>query len=150
MDTIGSYSQNRYPTHIGIIMDGNGRWAKQRSLPRSMGHFEGVKAAKRIVQAASELEIPYLTFYAFSTENWSRPSKEVDYLMNLFSTRLFSEINFYNSVGARILVRGNSSRFPLFSTECNHFDAGCDFTQPPYNRDSCNQLRWTRMRSSGQ
>ena len=112
MDTIGSYSQNRYPTHIGIIMDGNGRWAKQRSLPRSMGHFEGVKAAKRIVQAASELEIPYLTFYAFSTENWSRPSKEVDYLMNLFSTRLFSEINFYNSVGARILVRGNSSRFP--------------------------------------
>jgi len=77
VDTIGSYSQNRYPTHIGIIMDGNGRWAKQRSLPRSMGHFEGVKAAKRIVQAASELEIPYLTFYAFSTENWSRPSSAV-------------------------------------------------------------------------
>ena len=93
-------------------MDGNGRWAKQRSLPRSMGHFEGVKAAKRIVQAASELEIPYLTYYAFSTENWSRPAREVDYLMNLFSTRLFSEINFYNSVGARIIVRGDTSRFP--------------------------------------
>ncbi len=77
-----------------------------------MGHFEGVKAAKRIVQAASELQIPYLTYYAFSTENWSRPAREVDYLMNLFSTRLFSEINFYNSVGARIIVRGDTSRFP--------------------------------------
>ncbi len=93
-------------------MDGNGRWAKKRSLPRSMGHFEGVKAAKRIVKAASDLNIPYLTYYAFSTENWSRPAKEVDYLMNLFATRLFSEIDFYNSVGAKLVVRGDLSKFP--------------------------------------
>ncbi len=93
-------------------MDGNGRWAKKRSLPRSMGHFEGVKAAKRIVKAASDLNIPYLTYYAFSTENWSRPPKEVEYLMNLFSTRIFSEIDFYNSVGAKVVVRGDMSRFP--------------------------------------
>ncbi len=112
MTSVKDTHQNNYPQHVGIIMDGNGRWAKQRSLPRSMGHYEGVKAAKRIVKAASELDIPYLTYYVFSTENWSRPAKEVEYLMNLFSTRLFSEVDFYNSVGARILVRGDLSRFP--------------------------------------
>ncbi len=106
------------PNHIGIIMDGNGRWATKRALPRTAGHFEGVKAAKRIVKAAREADISFLTFYVFSTENWVRPKKEVDFLMNLLSTRLFSETDFYNRLGARILVRGDDSQF---STELKEY-----------------------------
>lgn len=96
-----------YPNHIGIIMDGNGRWATKRGLPRTAGHYEGVKAAKRITTEASRLGIPYLTYYVFSTENWKRPEKEVKYLMDLLSTRLYSEIDFYQRVGARVLIRGD-------------------------------------------
>ncbi len=105
------HDEKNIPTHIGIIMDGNGRWATKRSLPRTAGHFEGVKAAKRIVKAAKESNIPFLTFYVFSTENWCRPPKEVEYLMNLLSTRLFSETDFYHRLGARILIRGDMSSF---------------------------------------
>ncbi|MDC7247821.1 MAG: polyprenyl diphosphate synthase [Sphaerochaetaceae bacterium] len=104
--------ENKYPDHIGIIMDGNGRWATKRSLPRTMGHFEGIKAAKRVVKAATELQIPYITFYVFSTENWRRPKEEVKYLMNLLSSRLFSETDFYNRLGAKILIRGDLDKFP--------------------------------------
>ncbi len=103
--------EKNLPQHIGIIMDGNGRWATKRSLPRTAGHFEGVKAAKRVVKAAKDSNIPFLTFYVFSTENWCRPKKEVDFLMNLLSTRLFSETDFYHRLGARILLRGDMSLF---------------------------------------
>lgn len=96
-----------YPVHIGIIMDGNGRWATKRGLPRTAGHFEGVKAAKRVTTEASRLGIPFITYYVFSTENWRRPEKEITYLMNLLATRLYSEIDFYDRIGARVLVRGN-------------------------------------------
>jgi len=71
------------PKHIAIIMDGNGRWAKKRGLPRNVGHSEGSKALKRIVEHAEEIGIKYLTVYAFSTENWNRPKSEVDGLMSL-------------------------------------------------------------------
>lgn len=70
--------------HLAIIMDGNGRWAKKRSLPRTSGHKEGLERVKEIIRTVSDLEIPYLTLYAFSTENWKRPEDEVDYLMQLF------------------------------------------------------------------
>lgn len=100
-------SSELYPTHIGIIMDGNGRWATKRGLPRTAGHYEGVKAAKRITTEASRLGIPYLTYYVFSTENWKRPQKEVNYLMDLLATRLYSEVDFYKRVGARVLIRGD-------------------------------------------
>ncbi len=99
-----------YPDHIGIIMDGNGRWATKRGLPRTSGHYEGVKAAKRVTAAAADLGIPYLTYYVFSTENWRRPQEEVTYLMNLLATRLYSEMDFYQRVGARLLIRGDISR----------------------------------------
>lgn len=99
-----------YPNHVGIIMDGNGRWATKRSLPRTAGHYEGVKAAKRVTSEAARLKIPYLTYYVFSTENWQRPEKEVEYLMNLLATRLYSEIDFYKRIGARVLLRGDSSK----------------------------------------
>lgn len=72
------------PEHIGIIMDGNGRWAKKRGLPRYEGHIEGAKTFRRIGEFAGDLGIKYITFYAFSTENWKRPQEEVDAIMQLF------------------------------------------------------------------
>ncbi|NCB01067.1 MAG: di-trans,poly-cis-decaprenylcistransferase [Spirochaetia bacterium] len=115
------------PQHIGIIMDGNGRWATKRSLPRTAGHFEGIKAAKRIVKAAKGGNIPFLTFYVFSTENWVRPKKEVDYLLNLLSTRLFSELDFYHRLGVKILLRGDMSQFS--SQLKDHIDATIEATK---------------------
>ena len=100
----------KFPQHIGIIMDGNGRWATKRGLPRTAGHYEGVKAAKRVTAEASRLSIPYITYYVFSTENWKRPEQEISYLMDLLATRLYGEIDFYQTVGARVLIRGDISR----------------------------------------
>ena len=71
------------PEHVAIIMDGNGRWAKKRKMPRIKGHYEGMQTIKKITREASDLGIKYLTLYAFSTENWSRPESEVNYIMNL-------------------------------------------------------------------
>ena len=71
------------PKHIAIIMDGNGRWAKERNLPRIKGHYEGMQTIKKITREASDLGVEYLTLYAFSTENWTRPDNEVNYIMNL-------------------------------------------------------------------
>lgn len=73
----------KIPTHIAIIMDGNGRWAKKRGLPRNMGHVQGAKTVEVVCQAAHDLGVKYLTIYAFSTENWNRPKDEVDALMKL-------------------------------------------------------------------
>ena len=77
--------------HLGLIMDGNGRWATRRSLPRAAGHLEGLKAAKRVVLSAIKLNIDYITLYVFSTENWKRPDQEVNYLMNLMAKKLQKE-----------------------------------------------------------
>lgn len=71
------------PKHIAIIMDGNGRWAKKRKMPRIKGHYEGMQTIKKITRAANDIGVKYLTLYAFSTENWSRPEQEVNYIMNL-------------------------------------------------------------------
>ena len=80
-------NHDRLPKHIGIIMDGNGRWAKQRNLPRTAGHNEGINSVEEIVEACAELGIRVLTLYTFSEENWKRPQWEVNALMNLlFST----------------------------------------------------------------
>ena len=73
----------KIPTHVAIIMDGNGRWAKKRNMPRVRGHYEGMQTVKKITKYASKLGIKYLTLYAFSTENWARPKEEVNYLMDL-------------------------------------------------------------------
>ena len=80
------------PSHIAIIMDGNGRWAKQKGMLRVFGHENGTKSVREIVEASAELGIKFLTLYAFSTENWKRPKKEVDTLMNLLVTSLKKEI----------------------------------------------------------
>ena len=76
--------KDKMPVHVGIIMDGNGRWAKQRGLERTEGHKEGAKVFKKIVDYAADIGIECITFYAFSTENWKRPEKEIDAIMNLF------------------------------------------------------------------
>ena len=82
----GAWSEvTKVPVHIAVIMDGNGRWAAQRGLPRSMGHRAGVEAVRRTVRAAIELKVKYLTLYSFSSENWARPKSEVDDLMGLIA-----------------------------------------------------------------
>lgn len=99
--------------HIGLIMDGNGRWATSRNLPRDAGHIEGLKAVRRIIQLATvNKEIDYLTLYVFSTENWRRPQTEVNYLMGLLASRLVAEIKLFKENGVRILVRGKLEGLP--------------------------------------
>jgi len=95
------------PVHIGIIMDGNGRWAQQRGLVRTQGHLEGLKTAKRIVKAASDLGVKYLTLYAFSTENWKRTVEEVGFIMGLVKQHLRAEFDFYKQNHIRIRYTGD-------------------------------------------
>ena len=93
--TLADFETNKenLPRHVAIIMDGNGRWAKKRAMPRTFGHQQGVETLKEIVRFASDVGIGFLTVYAFSTENWRRPSSEVDFLMKLFKDFLDREIN---------------------------------------------------------
>jgi undecaprenyl diphosphate synthase len=104
--------ERKIPVHIGIIMDGNGRWAQMRSLVRTQGHLEGLKAAKRIVKAASDLGIKYLTLYAFSTENWKRASEEVGFIMGLVKQYLKAEFDFYRENKIRVRHAGNMAGLP--------------------------------------
>ncbi|MDX9915317.1 MAG: polyprenyl diphosphate synthase, partial [Sphaerochaeta sp.] len=101
------------PTHLGIIMDGNGRWAKERSLPRTAGHIEGLKALKRVILEAKAQGIKVVTFYAFSTENWKRSEQEVAYLMHLIVAKLHGELSFYNRHGIRVRGRGDLAALPV-------------------------------------
>ena len=101
------------PEHVAIIMDGNGRWATSRGLPRVAGHREGVKAARAIVRAADMLGLRYLTLYAFSTENWSRPLDEVSTLMNLLERSVHSELPELMARNARLRVLGRAQGVPL-------------------------------------
>lgn len=100
------------PEHIGIIMDGNGRWAKKRMLPRTAGHKQGLTSAKKIVAAAASLGIKYITLYTFSTENWKRAQEEVGYLMNLIRSHLRAEFDFYIKNGIKIDHIGNLAGLP--------------------------------------
>jgi undecaprenyl diphosphate synthase len=94
------------PRHVAIIMDGNGRWAQTRGLPRAAGHRSGVEAVRRTVKAAMELGIPYLTLYSFSSENWSRPESEIDDLMGLMKRFIRSDLAELHHNGVRIRVIG--------------------------------------------
>jgi len=95
------------PGHIAIIMDGNGRWARSRGLPRTAGHEEGVKAVKRIVQAAGDIDLPYLTLYTFSTENWKRPKSEVTAIMKLLYRTTRRELNELLENNVRLITTGD-------------------------------------------
>jgi undecaprenyl diphosphate synthase len=99
------------PRHIAIIMDGNGRWAKQHLLPRMAGHKRGVDAVRRVVRACGEIGIEYLTLFAFSTENWRRPPDEVSFLMRLFVMALEQEVSELHANGVRFRVIGDLTRF---------------------------------------
>jgi undecaprenyl diphosphate synthase len=99
-------------SHIAIIMDGNGRWAKKRMLPRVMGHREGTKATKKIVRACGELGIKHLTLYVFSSENWERPLPEVDALMTLLVDMVRQEIEDLMRNNVRLCALGKLSRLP--------------------------------------
>lgn len=103
-------SKNSLPRHIGIIMDGNGRWAKLRGLPRSEGHKKGVEITKEIIKASIEIGIKFLSFYAFSTENWLRPKKEIFTIMNILESNLKNELGLFLSEKIRFKVIGNREK----------------------------------------
>ena len=105
-------TNDAYPNHIAIIMDGNGRWANKRGLPRVAGHRSGVKALRNIVEYASDAGIKALTVYAFSSENWQRPKQEVSLLMELFMTTLKQEINELKRNNVQLKFIGNTAEFP--------------------------------------
>jgi undecaprenyl diphosphate synthase len=99
------------PRHVAIIMDGNGRWAQRRRLPRIAGHRRGAEAVRATVRACAERGIAYLTLFAFSSENWRRPAEEVALLMKLFKTALQNEVDKLHANGVRVKVVGDTSRF---------------------------------------
>ena len=112
MDTIEELKQGRLPGHLAIIMDGNGRWAKQRGKLRVFGHEHGVQAVRRTVETSARLGIGYLTLYAFSTENWNRPKMEVDTVMGLLVSSLRKEFESLNKNNIRLRAIGRLETLP--------------------------------------
>lgn len=109
---IDRIDRTRVPRHIAVIMDGNGRWAKQRGLPRSMGHSEGVVSVRKATEICSELGVEFLTLYAFSTENWNRPQAEVDALMHLIGIAIEREKDDLIRNNVRLRLVGAIGRLP--------------------------------------
>jgi undecaprenyl diphosphate synthase len=103
---------DKVPKHIAIIMDGNGRWAKQKGMPRVLGHRSGVKSVREVTEAAAQVGVEYLTLYAFSTENWNRPPAEVTALMSLLVETIKGEIRDLNKNGVRLLAIGDIEALP--------------------------------------
>ncbi|HOZ69001.1 MAG TPA: isoprenyl transferase [Chitinophagaceae bacterium] len=120
--------KSRLPRHIAIIMDGNGRWAKEKGEDRLFGHFHGVESVRNIVEGAAELGVEYLTLYAFSTENWDRPEYEVSGLMELLVSTIRKEVESLNKNNIRLHVIGDMSMLPEYArTELNE---ALDITRP--------------------
>ncbi len=109
---LGELDEDRLPQHIAVIMDGNGRWAKRRHLPRVAGHRAGVQSARTIIETCARLHIPALTLYAFSMENWRRPKAEIDFLMRLLREYLRKELPVIHRNNIRLLVIGRSDQLP--------------------------------------
>lgn len=105
-------TNNNVPKHIGIIMDGNGRWASQQGRPRTEGHLEGVKTTKKIVKKAAELGVGCVSLYVFSTENWRRTQEEVGFLMRLITKHLRDEYSFYRENKIRVVHSGDLAELP--------------------------------------
>lgn len=108
---------DRLPTHIAIIMDGNGRWAKERGYERVYGHQHGVVSVRECTEAAAEIGVKYLTLYAFSTENWNRPKAEVDTLMDLLIDTIEKETPTLNKNNIRLMAIGDLDRLPQSTRE---------------------------------
>ncbi len=111
-DLLAQIDLDRLPRHIAIIMDGNGRWAKRRHLPRIAGHRAGIRAVRHAVEACARLGVPYLTLYAFSVENWKRPHMEIKLLMGLLREYLKKEIDELNRQNIRLEVIGRIQELP--------------------------------------
>ena len=105
-------NENRIPVHVSIIMDGNGRWAREQGHERIFGHKKGVETVRVVAEAASEAGVKYLSLYAFSEENWGRPKEEVDFLMHLMMDSIASEVEMLMKNGVRFRVLGNLARLP--------------------------------------
>ncbi len=112
MDLKSQINLEKLPRHVAIIMDGNGRWAKEKGMPRVFGHRNGVKAVRDVTEGSAELGIEYLTLYAFSTENWSRPEDEVSALMGLLVETIKKEVKTLNDNSIRLQAIGDLSRLP--------------------------------------
>jgi undecaprenyl diphosphate synthase len=117
----------KIPAHVGIIMDGNGRWAAKRGKIRTQGHLEGLNAAKRVVKAASDLGVSYLTLYTFSTENWKRSIEETGFIMALVKQYLRGELAFYRENSIRIRHAGSRERLP--QDILRELDLACEETR---------------------
>ena len=102
----------KFPAHVSIVMDGNGRWAEHKGISRLEGHRKGVQSVRRMVRTCAELKIPYLTLFAFSSENWKRPPKEVEWLMRLLSNALDREIFTLQKNNIKLQFIGNFSELP--------------------------------------
>jgi undecaprenyl diphosphate synthase len=112
VNLIEQIDRNSLPRHVAMIMDGNGRWAEKKGGERIFGHRNGVESVRRVVEAAGELGVEYLTLYAFSTENWNRPRSEIDGLMTLLTRSITNETKKLNENNVRLLVIGNVSDLP--------------------------------------
>ncbi len=117
MDWKAQIDREKLPRHVAVIMDGNGRWAAERNRPRVFGHRQGVRAVRAVTEAAAELGIPYLTLYAFSTENWKRPRTEVSALMGLLVETIRKEVETLNKNDIRLHAIGDLSKLPDKSRE---------------------------------
>lgn len=117
MSLIDKIDKNRLPKHVAIIMDGNGRWAKQHGHERSFGHENGVTTVRVITEVASELGVKYLTLYTFSTENWNRPQTEVDLLMNLIVASIEQQTPDLIKNNVRLTAIGDMGRMPQFARD---------------------------------
>jgi undecaprenyl diphosphate synthase len=112
MDIRDQIDKKKLPKHLAIIMDGNGRWAKKKGLLRSIGHENGTKSVREVVEACAEINIPFLTLYAFSTENWNRPKLEVELLMKLLVSSLKKEIKTLQDNDIKLIAIGNLDSLP--------------------------------------
>ncbi|MGZ0049721.1 isoprenyl transferase [Brevibacillus gelatini] len=110
----------KIPQHVAVIMDGNGRWANMRNLPRVAGHRAGMKTVKEVVKAADEIGVRYMTMYAFSTENWKRPRDEVDFLMKLPQEFLSTELDELVERNVRIRMLGSKEKLPAHTLKALH------------------------------
>ncbi|HEX5624499.1 MAG TPA: isoprenyl transferase [Saprospiraceae bacterium] len=151
-DSLPAPDPQNLPQHIAIIMDGNGRWAKSKGMPRLFGHSQGVKTVRQIAEASAELGIKYLTLYAFSTENWNRPELEVKGLMSLLVDTLKKELNALEKNKIRLRAIGDLSMLPEKTR--NALQTGMERTQENTRMDLILALnyssRWEILRAVNQ
>lgn len=112
-----AFDAARVPAHVAVIMDGNGRWAKQRAFNRLRGHKAGIEAVRETIRAASDMGVRYLTIYSFSTENWKRPEEEVTGLMDLFAKTMLAEVDGLHEEHVRVMTIGDLSPLPAATRE---------------------------------